>query len=389
MMIKISDQLSFEDGFELNPFAFYGSETQNEFFIFPDIFEEKKYILLQGKKYPVLPVVQLAWEPGSDGKYHALYIWINFETGEYYIGKVNRKRWAEIKRYTGSGVVFKRKYDKYSDKFVRYYLFACDSQEETERIESELVNETLLKDPFCLNLIRGGGGVCSAPVSKYKKAQQSQYMKQHPERYEAMVNAAKHFDTEQIQQRSQKIKETMSSEKYREMFKDRIAKWKQDHPEEYQESRKKNKESLNDPSIKARRNEALSKWKKEHPEEYKIWEDHRKEALANPQAKQKRSESLKNWIRNHPEEHLQQLKNAHQASKEVVAKAVDMLDLKTDAILMSFSSVSDAGKWLIEQGYTKGVNPSSGIVGVCKKKVIPGHGIKKSYLGFGWKYKDK
>ena len=184
MLIKISNQLSLEDGLEINSFGLLNAQTEVDSFVFPDIFTEKKYIVLQGKKYPILPVIQLAWKQGNDGKYHALYIWINFKTGEYYIGKVNRKRWAEIKRYTGSGVVFKKKYNKYRDQFVRFYLFACDSQEETEKIESEIVNEALLKDPFCLNLIRGGGGICSAPVSEYKKAQQSQYMKNHPEEKE-------------------------------------------------------------------------------------------------------------------------------------------------------------------------------------------------------------
>ena len=44
-----------------------------------------------------------------DGNYHFIYIQINFRTGEYYIGKVNRKRWKELKNYKGSGLLFQKK----------------------------------------------------------------------------------------------------------------------------------------------------------------------------------------------------------------------------------------------------------------------------------------
>ena len=68
-------------------------------------------IWIKDEWHDVIPLYQVAHLTSPiDGGYHFLYIQINLSTNEYYIGKVNRKRWSEIKRYKGSGLKFKNKY---------------------------------------------------------------------------------------------------------------------------------------------------------------------------------------------------------------------------------------------------------------------------------------
>ena len=100
----------------------------------------------------------------EDNYYRFVYIQINYNTGEYYIGKVNRKSYREIQRYNGSGLKFRAKYKKDPTQFVRYFIAVCHSAKESEEIEASIVNEELLKDPFCLNLVRGGGGTSEHPA---------------------------------------------------------------------------------------------------------------------------------------------------------------------------------------------------------------------------------
>lgn len=49
--------------------------------------------------------------------------------------------------------------------------------------------------------------------------------------------------------------------------------------------------------------------------------------------------------------------------------------------ISDYLSIDDG---ILENGYTKSKNPSSTITGVCKKKIG-----RNSYLGFGWRYKNK
>ena len=158
----------------------------------------------------------------KDGKYHYIYIQINMETGEFYIGKSNKLRWSEVKRYQGSGLRFKHEFDKHSDLFVRYFLAVCDTAEETERLESELVDEELLQDEKCLNLVAGGGGAPRSHKNDEERRKKLRaYNKAHPERFSAMIEKAKKLyhsgGTPELEERSRRIKATMSTDQYREM----------------------------------------------------------------------------------------------------------------------------------------------------------------------------
>ncbi len=395
MLIKFSDYLSVDDGidvsktFTINPLPLESKPNvlpTPEYKTWLPHLENEKKIFIQGAEYHVVSAPKFYRHKGSDGRYHAIYIQIDYNSGEYYIGKVNRQNWREVKNYAGSGVVFKAKYKKHSERYARYYLFVCDSEKETEELEAKIVNRELLNDPFCLNKIQGGGGVSNVPYTKERKARQSQYMKEHPERYEAMIQATRNFDEEKIRQRSQKIKEKMSSDYYREMSRERINNWKERDPEGYKAAREKNRISVNKPESKKKRSETLKRWKTEHPKETRIWEEHRREALNSPESRQHRSEKQKDWIASNPEKAQQRKEKAKKSFIEKYAKPVAMLDLKTKQQLKTFYIIKEAANWLLQNGYTKSINPSSQIVAVCMKKQIPGHGIKKSAYGFDWEY---
>ena len=384
MLIKYSDYLSYDDGIDITQmFSFSQKIEPIDYLSF--LKEEKKKIILQGQTYPVVSNHVLVRSEGIDGRYHAIYIQIDYKTGEYYIGKVNRKRWKDVDRYPGSGVKFKNKYEKHKESFVRFYLLVCDSEKESEIKEAEIVNEELLKDPFCLNLVKGGGGINKKPQSEDRRARQSQYMKEHPERVEAMLNAVRNFDEEKIKMRSAHIKATMSDEKYKKMTSNRIKRWMERDPEGYKKAREKNKVSLNNPEIKARRVQKIREWRQNNPEKAKAWDEKRRASLSNPETKAKQSAAIKEWIKNNPD------KIAESAAKSAISryKPVSMIDIKTDKILRNFESCKKAGQWLVENGYTKSVNPSSQIAAVCHKKQIPGHGTKKSAYGFKWEFQQK
>lgn len=165
----------------------------------------------------------------TDKSYHFLYIQINWKTKEYYIGKVNRKHWSEIRRYQGSGIRFKQKYKKHQEDFCRYLFAYANTNDGTEHIEKVIVDEVLLNDPKCLNLVCGGGGTSEHSDNEERKERIRAHMKSHPEQYEAMMQKAKELyhsgQTQALKMRAQSIKNTMSDEKYSNMFRDRIMQW--------------------------------------------------------------------------------------------------------------------------------------------------------------------
>ena len=397
MIIKFSDYLSVDDGIDLSKSflqdpVFFPSDNSYNYGQLPEInirllpLEVEKKVFLHGKEYNVISLSDFFRQKGADGKYHAIYIWIDYNSGEYYVGKVNREKWSEIRRYTGSGVRFKPKYKKHIDRYVRYYICVCDSEKETEDVESEIVNDDLLNDPFCLNIIKGGGGISNMPYSEKRKEKQRQYMKEHPERYEAMLKAAHNFDEEQIRERNKKIKETMSSEYHKNLSRERMLKFRKENPGAYEAAREKNRQVLNSPEVKRKRSQSLKKYKENNPEQAKTWKEHIKLALSNPEVRAKMKNSQKEWIRNNPEAAAERLSKARRSISNKRSKSVNMIDLKTGAIVKSFNSIKEAAAWLIDSKITASVNPSSQIAATCKKKQIPGHGTKKTAYGYRWEY---
>lgn len=324
----------------------------------------------------------------EDGKYHLIYIQVNMTTGEYYVGKVNRAKWKEVKRYQGSGLLFIKKYKKHSEEFIRYYIVSCKTEKESEEMEASIVNEELLSDPFCLNLVKGGGGVTGHSTEE-RNQKIREYMISHPERYQNMLQKAKELylsgDSEALRNRSDSIRKTMSNEKYRKMTKERIAKWKDRNPEGYAEARRRNKEALQTDEYRKKRKESHDKWRDEHPEEYRANMEKAHQAAHSEVARKKRSSALKKWCEEHPDI----VRQRQRKSAEKAMKSVNMISLDTGEVLQTFESQQEAALWLVEQGIAKNTNCKSSISAVClKRPCTTGYGYRKKAYGFGWEFAE-
>lgn len=355
-------------------------------------FFAKERIAVKDRWFDVIPIEELVRNRNKkDGYYRVLYIQINFENNEYYIGKVNRPKWSEIIRYQGSGLLFKAKFNKYKDNFVRYYIEQCDTAEETEQLEAELVDEELLSDKKCLNLIAGGAGTTKRISAEERNEKIRQHMLNHPEQYQAMIKASKKVfssgDTPELRRRSRRIKDVMTTgNKYRDMFRDRLNKWKTADPEAYNESREKNKESIRRPEVQKKRAESLDKWKEENPGEFSKWQEKRINALKEPESRQKRKDSLKRWREANPQQHKANATKRAKAAGEKLSKKVWMLDLTTEDVLKEFNSQRDAARWLVDQGIAKNINCVTSISAVCLGKPLKSGKHRNTAYGFGWRF---
>ncbi len=239
---------------------------------------DKQRIAIKNRWFDVLTPSELVRKRNnSDGYYRVVYIQINMASGEYYIGKANRPKWSELKRYQGSGLKFLNKFKKNKNDFVRYYIAKCETAEETEQLEASIVDKDILSDGKCLNLVVVGGGTSKHPTIAETSEKKREYMKNHPEQFKPMIEASKKTfqsgDTPALRARSKRIKEVMSAENYRKMSRKRIMKWKEEYPEEYAKARRKNHEKIKTPECQAKRKASFEMWVKNHPEEYKVWQE--------------------------------------------------------------------------------------------------------------------
>ncbi len=345
--------------------------------------------------YDVLPLSVVARSKSPvDGGFHFIYIQINLSSNEYYVGKVNRKKWSEIKRYQGSGLKFKNKYKGHETEFVRYFILCTSTAKESEIAEAKIVDNVLLSDPKCLNLVSGGAGTNEHYDREKRVTHQRQYMKSHPEAFQSMVEVAKKLycsgDTDQLKKRNESIKATMSDEHYKELSRERIQKWKLEHPDAYQRSRENNLKAIQSREYREKRSLARKKWIEEHPEEYEAQEAILKKARNTPEARKKRSESLKEWAKNNPEKAKENARKRAEAAGHKNSKPVNMCDLRTGAVIRSFNSQHEAAQWLVDNGLAKNLNCVSSINAVCQRKPCStGYGIRKKAYGFDWQYADQ
>lgn len=350
----------------------------------------KERIAIKNRWFDVLTPSELIRKRNKfDGYYRVIYIQINMETGEYYIGKANRPKWSELKRYQGTGLKFVNKFNKTPDKFFRLYIASCETAEETELLESALVDSELLSDEKCLNLVAGGGGTTKHPSIAETSAKKREYMKRHPEQFQPMLEASKNSfqsgDSPQLRARSQRIKEIMSDEKYREMTRERIKNWVAENPKKYAEARKKNHEAIKTPECQAKRKSSFDNWVKNNPEKYQAWQEKLISSRTTPEANKKRKVSLKEWSEKNPEKANVNVKKRAKAAAEKLSKAVCMMDLKSENVLKTFPSQHAAAKWLVENGIAKNLNCVSSISSVClRKPCTTGYGYRKKAYGYGW-----
>lgn len=350
----------------------------------------KERIAIKNRWFDVLTPSELVRKRNkSDGYYRVVYIQINMENSEYYIGKANRPKWSELKRYQGAGLKFVNKFNKNSDKFLRFYIASCETAEETELLESELVGSELLSDEKCLNLVAGGGGTTKRPSISETREKKREYMKSHPEQFQPMLEASKNAfqsgDSPYLRARNQRIKEVMSDEKYREMTRERIKNWITENPKEYAEARKKSHEAIKTPECQAKRKASFDNWVKSNPREYQAWQEKLISSRTTPEANEKRKASLKKWNEKNPEKANVNVKKRAKAAAEKLSKAVCMIDLQSGEVLKTFSSQHAAAKWLVENGKAKNLNCVTSISSVClRKPCTTGYGYRKKAYGYDW-----
>jgi hypothetical protein len=356
----------------------------------PNILFNEEQISINDCWFDILSPSELVRKRNKeDGYYRVIYIQINLESGEYYIGKANRPTWKQLERYQGSGLKFKNKFNRHQNNFVRFYIASCKNSEETELLESSILTPEILSDEKCLNLVAGGGGLnkhtSSAETSEKKRA----HMQRHPEQYQSMLKASKKAfqsgDTQSLRDRNQRIKETMSDKKYRDMTRTRIEKWIQENPEKYKESRKKNAESLQSTESKEKRKASFNSWIAKNPEKHKVWQEKLIKSRTSPEAIAKRKASLKKWRDANPQQAAENAKKRAKSSAAITSKEVCMVDLESGNNLKTFPSQHAAARWLVENGKAKNTNCVTSISSVCRKSpCTTGYGYRKKAYGYGW-----
>jgi hypothetical protein len=384
MTTKINENIKIWQ--EFNPFEL--SHNAN-LFVF-----NKERIAVKDRWFDVLTPSELVRKRNkSDGYYRVIYIQINLESGEYYIGKANRPTWAILRKYQGSGLRFVNKLKNHKDRFARYYIAVCETAKETERLEASIVDKDLLFDEKCLNLVAGGGGTRKHPAIAETSAKKREYMKNHPEQFKPMLEASKKYfqsgSTPALLARNRSIKETMSVGHYREMSRKRIAKWKERSPEEYTKARRKGHEKIKTPECQAKRKASFKSWVEKNPEKYKAWQEKLISYRTSPKANEKRRASLKEWRDKHPQEAKANAQKRAKAAAAKRSKEVCMIDLQSGNILQIFPSQHAAARWLVENGKAKTIKCVSSISSVClRKPCSTGYGYRKKAFGYDWRFKE-
>lgn len=386
MVIQISELVSVWQKYNPLELSLIPTSQPIDFLI-----ENPTSIKIKNDWYDVIPVSKICKSKNKDGYYRAIYIQINYSTNEYYIGKVNRKRWSEVKRYQGSGLRFLHKYKAHSSNFCRYYISLCNTAEETEKLEAKIVDDTLLSDEKCLNLTQGGGGTSKHINHEETSRQRREYIKNHPEQMEAMINKANELyhsgHTIALEERNKKIKETMNQPYYKELSSKRIKNWQSTHPEEYQTSRENNKKALQTKETIEKKRNSFNEWKNKNPIKHAENRKNLIYAAHTKEAEEKRSKSIKLWNESNPEQAMLNAKKRAVASAKKNSKSVVMKDLTTGKVLKQFNSIHDAARWLVDSKIAKNTNCISSISAVCRKTPCnTGYGYRKKAYGYSWEF---
>lgn len=88
-----------------------------------------------------------------------IYKITNLINGKYYIGKRHQKTDKDPLNdgYYGSGHALKKAIEKYGiDNFKKEILEFCETLDELNKREAEIVNDDVVKDPKSYNLMCGG-----------------------------------------------------------------------------------------------------------------------------------------------------------------------------------------------------------------------------------------
>ncbi|AVH85057.1 hypothetical protein RsoM2USA_129 [Ralstonia phage RsoM2USA] len=124
--------------------------------------------------------------PRAEKKYHFIYKTTNLVNGKYYVGMHSTDDLTD--GYLGSGVFLKRSVSKYGNENHKFEILEfCSSRSELKNRESDVVNESLLADPFCMNLKAGGIGGFTDEMRKASHMARKQKLKNDPV-YKAFIS---------------------------------------------------------------------------------------------------------------------------------------------------------------------------------------------------------
>ena len=100
--------------------------------------------------------------------YYVIYKIINLVNNKIYIGKHKTKNLDD--GYMGSGTLLKKAIEKYGiENFKKEILFQCQSEEEMNILEKQLVNENFIKSNNNYNLTIGGKGTWKHATLKHQE----------------------------------------------------------------------------------------------------------------------------------------------------------------------------------------------------------------------------
>ena len=93
----------------------------------------------------------------KEKNFHYIYKTTNTKNGKYYIGMHSTNDLED--GYMGSGKIVRNSIRKHGKEFhTKEILEFLDNRNSLVKREKEIVNESLLKDPLCMNLKHGGEG---------------------------------------------------------------------------------------------------------------------------------------------------------------------------------------------------------------------------------------
>ena len=111
-------------------------------------------------------------------KYYLIYQTTNLVNGKIYVGQ--HQTYNLDDGYIGSGTLLQKAIQKYGiDKFERKILYYCQSEEELNAKEREIVNEDFVNRKDTYNMVVGGG--YSIDVSRMGAKEYARKMKENPE----------------------------------------------------------------------------------------------------------------------------------------------------------------------------------------------------------------
>ena len=102
---------------------------------------------------------------GDDNLYHYLYKVTNLVNNKYYYGIHSTNKLND--NYMGSGKLLHKAYAKYGgENFKKEIISFVNNRKELIELEKRIVNEELVNDPKCYNMVLGGGNFLNKTVGK-------------------------------------------------------------------------------------------------------------------------------------------------------------------------------------------------------------------------------